>query len=58
MLHGHPLRVKVQIPVHRGQAFRHIADSVPMIAPALTGVARHREAPGTERHIRAVEMSI
>jgi hypothetical protein len=31
-----PTTPRVQIPVHRGQSFRHIADSVPVIADSFS----------------------
>jgi hypothetical protein len=30
-----PLLIMVQIPVHRGQSFRRIADSIPVIADSF-----------------------
>jgi hypothetical protein len=35
MLSSDGLASKVQIPVHRGQSFRRIADSIPVIADSF-----------------------
>jgi hypothetical protein len=32
---GHPAQGQLQIPAHRGQSFRRMADSVPVIADSF-----------------------